>query len=99
MNPHELFEITMNPARRKLRRIDLTGATEAEEMFTRLMGGGSRAAPTVHRGQRLEREEADASIRQSVCAERARQCLDATLPVRYPMRQAMVSAFPLGKTA
>ncbi len=38
MNPKELFETTMNPARRKHLRIDLTDAVEAEEMFTRLMG-------------------------------------------------------------
>jgi DNA gyrase subunit B len=38
MNPKELFETTMNPARRKLLRVDLTDAVEAEEMFTRLMG-------------------------------------------------------------
>ena len=38
MNPKELFETTMDPARRKLLRIDLTDAFEAEEMFTRLMG-------------------------------------------------------------
>jgi DNA gyrase subunit B len=38
MNPKELFETTMNPTRRKLLRIDVTDAIEAEEMFTRLMG-------------------------------------------------------------
>ena len=38
MNPKELFETTMNPARRKLLRIELTDMIEAEEMFTRLMG-------------------------------------------------------------
>jgi DNA gyrase subunit B len=38
MNPKELFETTMNPSRRKLLRIDLTDAIEAETMFTRLMG-------------------------------------------------------------
>ena len=38
MNPKELFETTMNPATRKLLKIDLTDAVEAEEMFTRLMG-------------------------------------------------------------
>jgi DNA gyrase subunit B len=38
MNPKELFETTMNPARRKLLRIELTDAVEAEEMFTKLMG-------------------------------------------------------------
>jgi DNA gyrase subunit B len=38
MNPKELFETTMDPAKRKLLRIELTDAVEAEEMFTRLMG-------------------------------------------------------------
>ncbi len=38
MNPKELFETTMNPGRRKLLRVDLTDAVEAEEMFTKLMG-------------------------------------------------------------
>ena len=38
MNPKELFETTMNPTRRKLLRVDLTDAVEAEEMFTKLMG-------------------------------------------------------------
>ncbi len=38
MNAKELFETTMNPSRRKLLRIDLTDAVEAEEMFTKLMG-------------------------------------------------------------
>jgi len=38
MNPKELYETTMNPARRKLLRVDLTDKVEAEEMFTKLMG-------------------------------------------------------------
>ncbi|MFM8358035.1 MAG: toprim domain-containing protein, partial [Verrucomicrobiota bacterium] len=38
MNPQQLFETTMNPAKRKLLRIELTDAVEAEEMFTKLMG-------------------------------------------------------------
>lgn len=38
MNAKELFETTMNPGRRKLLRIDLTDAVEAEEMFSKLMG-------------------------------------------------------------
>jgi DNA gyrase subunit B len=38
MNAKELFETTMNPARRKFLRVDLTDAVEAEEMFTKLMG-------------------------------------------------------------
>jgi DNA gyrase subunit B len=38
MNPKELFETTMDPARRKLLRIELVDGVEAEEMFTKLMG-------------------------------------------------------------
>jgi DNA gyrase subunit B len=38
MNPKELFETTMSPEKRKLLRIDLTDAVEAEEMFAKLMG-------------------------------------------------------------
>ena len=38
MDAEELFETTMNPAARKLLRIDLTDAVEAEEMFSKLMG-------------------------------------------------------------
>ena len=38
MNPKQLFETTMDPAHRKLLRVDLTDAVEAEEMFVKLMG-------------------------------------------------------------
>src|SRR5271154_5199165 len=38
MDAKELFETTMNPVKRKLLRIELTDAVEAEEMFVRLMG-------------------------------------------------------------
>ena len=38
MNAKELFETTMNPEKRKLLRIDLTDAVEAEDMFSKLMG-------------------------------------------------------------
>ena len=38
MNPKELFETTMSPDKRKLLRIDMADAVEAEAMFTRLMG-------------------------------------------------------------
>jgi DNA gyrase subunit B len=38
MDAKELFETTMNPAQRKLLRIELSDAVEAEEMFVKLMG-------------------------------------------------------------
>ncbi|MCC7518144.1 MAG: DNA topoisomerase (ATP-hydrolyzing) subunit B [Verrucomicrobiae bacterium] len=38
MNAKELFSTTMDPVNRKLLRIDLTDAIEAEKMFTILMG-------------------------------------------------------------
>ncbi len=38
MNAAQLFETTMDPAKRKLLKVDLTDAVEAEEMFTKLMG-------------------------------------------------------------
>ena len=38
MNAKELFETTMDPANRKLLRIEISDAVEAEEMFTKLMG-------------------------------------------------------------
>jgi DNA gyrase subunit B len=38
MNAKELFETTMNPEKRRLLKVDVTDAVEAEKMFTELMG-------------------------------------------------------------
>jgi len=38
MDAKELFETTMNPTNRKLLRIEVSDAIEAEKMFTELMG-------------------------------------------------------------
>ncbi|MCK5767613.1 MAG: DNA topoisomerase IV subunit B, partial [Candidatus Atribacteria bacterium] len=39
MNPEQLWETTMNPKYRVLKRIELEDNIEAEDMFTILMGG------------------------------------------------------------
>ena len=38
MDPHELWETTMNPQTRTLKRIKLEDAVQADEIFTVLMG-------------------------------------------------------------
>ncbi|MDD3031190.1 MAG: DNA topoisomerase (ATP-hydrolyzing) subunit B [Atribacterota bacterium] len=39
MNPSQLWDTTMNPETRMVKRVDLTDVLEADEMFTILMGG------------------------------------------------------------
>ncbi len=57
MNPHELWETTMDPEKRTLRRIELDDAVRADEVFTVLMGEKGGAPEGVHRAQRQVRSK------------------------------------------
>ena len=56
MNASELWETTMNPARRVLLQVTLDDAAQADELFSVLMGEDVEATAVVHPAQRQGRE-------------------------------------------
>jgi DNA gyrase subunit B len=46
MNPEQLWETTMNPAQRVMKRVDIDDVAKANETFEMLMG--SEVAPRKH---------------------------------------------------
>ena len=51
MDPHELWETTMNPQTRTLKRITMADAVKADEIFTLLMGREGWSPPEYYRAQ------------------------------------------------
>ena len=54
MNPGQLWETTLDPARRTLLRVDLGNAVEAEEMFSLMMGDDVASRRKYIEGHALE---------------------------------------------
>ena len=57
MDAHELWETTMDPEKRTLKRIELDDAVKADEIFTILMGEKVEPQKGVHREERAVRRE------------------------------------------
>ena len=56
MNANELWDTTMDPARRVLRQVTVDDAAQADEMFSVLMGEDVEARRVVHPAQRQGRQ-------------------------------------------
>ena len=59
MNPEELWETTMDPAQRSLLRVQWDSASDADELFTTLMGEDVESRRTYIEDHALEVKNLD----------------------------------------